>query len=314
MVVGEAGKVLGSVTIGGCVDAQVIEEAEDVLTSMRPRLLEMNLGDEEAWEIGLTCGGTIEVFVEPLALDQTDDTAARFYDRVRAHAERGGIGAVVTRLDGNGGKLLVLDDGTVEGSLGESAVTDRFVAEAHTAIAQSGSRTVLLEDVRALRRGHCPARVAAGGRRQPRGHAAHDPGPDARLPHCGDRWPAALCHARALPRRGRSQDRHSLGADHRLPARSLDRAGSGRPRLQVRPAGAAARPGQGRGVHRHARLVPAGGGHPEAPARGGRGRSLAQPRAGADRPRPGRQAAPRRSRWRCWPRSRPCGGAGPASR
>jgi xanthine dehydrogenase accessory factor len=150
MVVGEAGKVLGSVTIGGCVDAQVIEEAEDVLTSMRPRLLEMNLGDEEAWEIGLTCGGTIEVFVEPLALDQTDDTAARFYDRVRVHAERGGIGAVVTRLDGNGGKLLVLDDGTDEGSLGESAVTDRFVAEARTAISQGESRTVLLEGVRAF--------------------------------------------------------------------------------------------------------------------------------------------------------------------
>jgi xanthine dehydrogenase accessory factor len=150
MVVGEAGKVLGSVTIGGCVDAQVIEEAEDVLTSMRPRLLEMNLGDEEAWEIGLTCGGTIEVFVEPLALDQTDDTAARFYDRVRDHAARGGVGAVVTRLDGDRGKLLVLDDGTIEGSLGERGVTDRFVAEAQTAIAQGGSRTALLEGVRAF--------------------------------------------------------------------------------------------------------------------------------------------------------------------
>ena len=130
MVVGEAGKVLGSVTIGGCVDAQVIEEAEDVLTTMRPRLLELNLGDEEAWEIGLTCGGTIEVFVEPLALDQSDDTAARFYDRVRAHAERGGSGAIVTRLDGDGGKLLVLDDGTVEGTLGDVALDERFVAEA----------------------------------------------------------------------------------------------------------------------------------------------------------------------------------------
>jgi xanthine dehydrogenase accessory factor len=150
MVVGEAGKVLGSVTIGGCVDAQVLEEADDVLTSMRPRLLEMNLGDEEAWEIGLTCGGTIEVFVEPLALDQTDDTAARFYDRVRDHAARGGVGAVVTRLDGDGGKLLVLDDGTIEGSLGERGVTDRFVAEAQTAIAQGGSRTVLLEGVRSF--------------------------------------------------------------------------------------------------------------------------------------------------------------------
>src|SRR5262245_10956766 len=68
MLVGEDGGILGSVTIGGCVDAQVLEEAADVLHTMRPRLLEMNLGDEEAWEIGLTCGGTIEVFVEPLAM------------------------------------------------------------------------------------------------------------------------------------------------------------------------------------------------------------------------------------------------------
>src|SRR5262245_2114701 len=66
MLVGEGGAVLGSVTIGGCVDAQVIEQTEDVLATMKPRLLELNLGDEEAWEIGLTCGGTIEGVVEPL--------------------------------------------------------------------------------------------------------------------------------------------------------------------------------------------------------------------------------------------------------
>ena len=83
MLVGEGGSVLGSVTIGGCVDAQVIEESARVLQSMRPQLLELNLGDEEAWEIGLTCGGTIEVFVEPLALDRPDEGAARLYERVR---------------------------------------------------------------------------------------------------------------------------------------------------------------------------------------------------------------------------------------
>src|SRR5213593_2014644 len=104
MVVGEGGAILGSVTIGGCVDAQVLQESEDVLATMRPRLLELNLGDEEAWEIGLTCGGTIEVFVEPLALDRRDDTASRFYDRVHAHARAGGRGAIVTGLDSGGGK------------------------------------------------------------------------------------------------------------------------------------------------------------------------------------------------------------------
>src|SRR2546426_2113177 len=88
MVVGEGGAILGSVTIGGCVDAQVIEQSEDGLTTMRPRLLELNLGDEEGWEIGLTCGGTIEGFVEPLA--------GEVLQRGRAHNRRGGRGAVVT--------------------------------------------------------------------------------------------------------------------------------------------------------------------------------------------------------------------------
>src|SRR2546425_4930562 len=68
MLVGEGGAVLGSVTIGGCVDAQVIEQSEDVLRTLRPRLIEMKLRDEEAWEIGLTCGGAIEGFVGALAL------------------------------------------------------------------------------------------------------------------------------------------------------------------------------------------------------------------------------------------------------
>ena len=150
MVVGEGGDIVGSVTIGGCVDAQVIEEAEDVLSSMRPRLLELNLGDEEAWEIGLTCGGTIEVFVEPLALDRSDDTAAHFYDRVHAHARAGGRGALITRLEGDGGKLLVLDDGSIEGTFGDSFLDERFVAEARTAVAAGASRTLLLEGIRAF--------------------------------------------------------------------------------------------------------------------------------------------------------------------
>src|SRR5262245_37794332 len=63
MWVGEGGQMLGSVTIGGCVDAQVIEHAEDVLMTQTPRLIELPLGDEEAWEIGLSCAGTLEVFI-----------------------------------------------------------------------------------------------------------------------------------------------------------------------------------------------------------------------------------------------------------
>ncbi len=141
MLVGEGGGVLGSVTIGGCVDAQVIEETADVLDKNRPRLLELNLGDEEAWEIGLTCGGTIEVFVEPLTPE--------LYVKVREHAARGGHAAIVTRLD-SGAKLLLLDDGTSEGTLGEAFLDERFGAEARDAMAGGLSRTLVLEGVRAF--------------------------------------------------------------------------------------------------------------------------------------------------------------------
>jgi xanthine dehydrogenase accessory factor len=149
MVVGEHGDILGSVTIGGCVDAQVLEESADVLATMRPRLLELNLGDEEAWEIGLTCGGTIEVFVEPLAVGGDDDTTA-LYERVRAHAAQGGRGAVVTRLEGAPGKLVVLDGGERLGTLGEAFLDDRFAAEARVVLEQGVSRTLFLENVRAF--------------------------------------------------------------------------------------------------------------------------------------------------------------------
>jgi xanthine dehydrogenase accessory factor len=151
MVVGEGGAVLGSVTIGGCVDAQVIEQSEDVLQTMRPRLIEMDLGDEEAWEIGLTCGGTIEVFVEPVTFDRQDDEPLRLYERARAHAAAGHAGAIVTRLDGRpGAKLLVLDTGEIDGTLGDAFLDERFAREARAALATGASRTLFLEGTRAF--------------------------------------------------------------------------------------------------------------------------------------------------------------------
>src|SRR5437773_3346756 len=149
MLVGEGGGVLGSVTIGGCVDAQVIEETADVLDRNAPRLLELNLGDEEAWEIGLTCGGTIEVFVEPVTLDRPDQALA-FYEKARAHAEAGGRATVLTRLDTpeNGAKVLLLDTGVQEGTLGDLFLDKRFSADAAEALRAGKSRTLFLEGVR----------------------------------------------------------------------------------------------------------------------------------------------------------------------
>jgi xanthine/CO dehydrogenase XdhC/CoxF family maturation factor len=63
--VSESGELAGSVS-GGCVEGDVFEHAREVLRSGRPKLLSYGIEDEEAWNVGLPCGGEIDVFVEPL--------------------------------------------------------------------------------------------------------------------------------------------------------------------------------------------------------------------------------------------------------
>jgi xanthine dehydrogenase accessory factor len=65
MAVNEDGEVAGSVS-GGCVEGAVVSEALDVLASGEPRLCTFGYSDDEAFSVGLTCGGTIRIFVEPL--------------------------------------------------------------------------------------------------------------------------------------------------------------------------------------------------------------------------------------------------------
>ena len=65
MAVSDAGDLAGSVS-GGCVESAVFEEAQDVLKTGKPKLLRYGITDEMAWDVGLACGGTIEVFVEPM--------------------------------------------------------------------------------------------------------------------------------------------------------------------------------------------------------------------------------------------------------
>jgi xanthine/CO dehydrogenase XdhC/CoxF family maturation factor len=65
LAVSESGELAGSVS-GGCVEGDVFEHASEVLRSGQPKLLSYGIEDEEAWNVGLPCGGEIDVFVEPL--------------------------------------------------------------------------------------------------------------------------------------------------------------------------------------------------------------------------------------------------------
>jgi xanthine dehydrogenase accessory factor len=82
LIVSERGELFGSVS-GGCVESEVAVQAAEVLASGEPRLLSYGITDDQAWEVGLPCGGEIDVFVQPLAEVPAD-----------------GDGVLVTRLEG----------------------------------------------------------------------------------------------------------------------------------------------------------------------------------------------------------------------
>ena len=110
-----SGRMAGSVS-GGCVEGAVFQEAQEVLAGGPPKRLHYGVVDETGWEAGLACGGTIEVYVEPLA---------GVHRRLLAALAEEGTVALATRLDGTG-HLLAWPDGRLEG--------DRSLAPALTAL------------------------------------------------------------------------------------------------------------------------------------------------------------------------------------
>lgn len=146
MWVGEEGRILGSVTIGGCVDARVIAESEQVLSSFEPRLVEMKLADEDAWEIGFSCAGDLDVLIEPIDLKDPVGNLLDLYRAIRTAVVQGKHAVLVTSLKNSSAKLLIFEDGETTGTLG----TLELDREAHTIALElarkRASSTVTLSD------------------------------------------------------------------------------------------------------------------------------------------------------------------------
>lgn len=104
MVVSGAGDMMGSVS-GGCVEGAVVVEAMEALEDGNPRLLEYGVSDGDAFAVGLACGGTIKILVEPVGTAMPTDTLSALVD---ARASRQQVAYVVDtenwnrRLDHDG--------------------------------------------------------------------------------------------------------------------------------------------------------------------------------------------------------------------
>ena len=112
MALNSEGGISGSVS-GGCVEGAVVERGLEVLATGRPQLLRFGVADETAWNVGLACGGTIEIFVQRLDLD--------LYDRIREAVRRDQPVVRMTVIAGPekalGREMVLLADGSAIGSI-----------------------------------------------------------------------------------------------------------------------------------------------------------------------------------------------------
>jgi len=112
MAITPDGKITGSVS-GGCVEGAVFDTGVEVLKSNRPQLLHFGVADETAWEVGLACGGSIDIFVKPLDV--------RFFKSLRSVLMEEQTAIIVTVVRGPddilGSEMLMRDDRDVTGTI-----------------------------------------------------------------------------------------------------------------------------------------------------------------------------------------------------
>lgn len=122
MIVGQSGRIIGGVTIGGCVDAQVIEAADAIVAEGGRRLLSISLDDDEAWEIGLTCGGTLDVLITRVEPGSDRDPTVIAHRRALELLETGDAAVIVTPVEATSAPYTVaaadFDAGTLAGNEG----------------------------------------------------------------------------------------------------------------------------------------------------------------------------------------------------
>jgi xanthine dehydrogenase accessory factor len=150
MLVSDDGRLAGSVS-GGCVEGAAFEEIERAFRDGMARVIRYGISDEQAWDVGLACGGTIDVLVEPRVRPEAEAAA-------RDAATTGGR-AIVTPLPGDAPPaefgahqpgdgaapapvLVVHDDGRLEGTLGSEAADAELIRHGLAALADGTSRTV----------------------------------------------------------------------------------------------------------------------------------------------------------------------------
>ena len=134
------GKITGSVS-GGCVEGAVFEEGVEALKSNRPKLLHFGVADETAWEVGLACGGSIDIFVKPL-----DSELFKSLHSVLTEEQSAALVTVIKGPDEIlGREMLVQENGSVAGTLRDD-LNEQTLNLAKETLAGGESRRLMLNE------------------------------------------------------------------------------------------------------------------------------------------------------------------------
>ncbi|MFI1937136.1 XdhC family protein [Streptomyces purpureus] len=138
LAVDSGGTAIGSVS-GGCVEGAVYELCRQALDDGETVLEQFGYSDEDAFAVGLTCGGSIDILVTPV---RADSPAREVFAAALSAAARGEAAAVARITDGpaelRGRALVVRPDGSYEGGLGGHPVLDRTAAGEASAMLDAG--------------------------------------------------------------------------------------------------------------------------------------------------------------------------------
>lgn len=144
MLVFQNGTIAGTVG-GGMLEAQVIQQARQVIATRQPQRVSVDLTAEQIEAQGLTCGGTVDIFVQPFAPDM-NLAVIREIEAIYAASKTAVVATLIA--EDRAAIALLREDGTLLGSLGSEALNAQFVEFAAPKLGQSFLKTVTFGDAR----------------------------------------------------------------------------------------------------------------------------------------------------------------------
>jgi xanthine dehydrogenase accessory factor len=147
MVITQNNGFAGSVS-GGCVEGAVIREAQKILETSQPKLLFYGISNDTAWEVGLACGGKIQVYLELLCPDNGCTTPfSEIYPMLSQLIENDQLCAIATIVSGEGigQKLLLTSSGVVAGNFGHQELNQMVVQKSRANLASQKPGSFSLE-------------------------------------------------------------------------------------------------------------------------------------------------------------------------